>query len=370
MQNDLEEWADVRKSFVSMQMSQEQTHSILSIVSGVMKLGNVIFEGKNIDGQDNAADIPPAGLETLKDACHLLFLDDYQKVADNLRTTVKMIGKDEVTVRVQQHEAVTLCQSLGKAMFDMLFKWIIQTLNKTIQPPEMTVFMGMLDIFGFEVFEANSLEQLLINITNEFLQKNFVDIVFDRVNLHLECSNLVLQESKLYREEGVSTTELVFTDNKDVIECLIGKRASVFASLEDACVAKGGTDQSFYSSMTRSLEANRSFKKPAGGDRDMKFLIVHTIAEIEYSAADFISKNMDLLKAELTEVAQASPNDVVREMFSGIVVERGKLAKGQLIASQFLRQLDQMIGIIMVRLDSLQSNFPCCRARSHISFAA
>eukprot|EP01056_Protomagalhaensia_sp_Gyna25_P005567 Protomagalhaensia_sp_Gyna_25__5566@NODE_760_length_2680_cov_63_492238_g596_i0_p1_GENE_NODE_760_length_2680_cov_63_492238_g596_i0NODE_760_length_2680_cov_63_492238_g596_i0_p1_ORF_typecomplete_len866_score208_02Myosin_head/PF00063_21/1_9e186TniB/PF05621_11/0_0065TniB/PF05621_11/76TniB/PF05621_11/1_3e04ABC_tran/PF00005_27/0_0049AAA_22/PF13401_6/0_091AAA_22/PF13401_6/9_1e02AAA_22/PF13401_6/2_2e03AAA_16/PF13191_6/0_12RNA_helicase/PF00910_22/4_7RNA_helicase/PF00910_22/2e02T2SSE/PF00437_20/0_2AAA_19/PF len=332
--DDVEEMDLVRKSLVSMQLSPTEIHAIFSIVAGVLKLGNVEFVGKNIDGADDAAELEPKSMETLREACSLLFLDDFQKVADGLRTTFKQIGGEDVMMRVQKRDAYLLCASLGKAMYDTLFKWIIKRLNATIEPERFDKFMGMLDIFGFEIFEDNSLEQLLINITNEFLQKNFVDIVFER-------------ESRLYREEGVSTTELVFTDNKDVIDCLIGKRNSVFACLEDGCVAKNSTDVNFHSNMKQVLGSNKCFEVPQGGDRDLRFIIVHTIAEIEYSAQGFIGKNMDILKAELTEVAQASPNPVVQQMFEGIIVERGKLPRTQLIASQFLIQLDTMMKIIM-----------------------
>nr|AAQ88311.1 myosin B [Gregarina polymorpha] len=333
--DDVADWEEVQQSLVSMQLTSEDIDNVFSIVSGVLKLGNVQFDGETIDGQDNAAKLDSANYELLREACSLLKLDDVEKVATGLCTTVKTIGNEQVTVRIQKPEAALLCQSLGKAMYDYLFKWIITRLNRTIEPEDgFREFMGMLDIFGFEIFDKNSLEQLLINITNEFLQKNFIDIVFER-------------ESKLYRDEGVSTAELVFTDNKEVIETLIGKRDSVFAVLEDSCINKGGNDASFYSLLCQTLGTTRAFRKPQGGDRDLIFTVGHTIADINYCAQNFVSKNSDLLKAELTEVAQDSSSSIVAEMFAGIPVERGKLAKGQLIASQFLKQLDEMMGIIL-----------------------
>ena len=45
-------------------------------------------------------------------------------------------------------------------------------------------------------------------------------------------------------------------------------------------------------------------------------------------------------------VDQASGNPVVRALFEGVKVERGKMAKGSLIGSQFLAQLNKLMSLI------------------------
>ena len=56
-----------------------------------------------------------------------------------------------------------------------LFDWLVELINSSIACSD-TVHktIGILDIYGFESFDTNSLEQLCINYANEKLQQHFV----------------------------------------------------------------------------------------------------------------------------------------------------------------------------------------------------
>lgn len=330
--DDLAEWADVQKSFESMRISDEDKASIFSIVSGVLLLGNVEIGTEARPGVPDAACLDDANRALLKEACELLFLDP-ALVEEGIVTKISKAGGEEVRGSWKQTEAGMLKDSLSKGMYDKLFDWIVRKLNITIEPPTgFQHFMAMLDIFGFEVFKNNSLEQLFINITNEMLQKNFTDAVFDR-------------EQKLYREEGVSAADLVWTTNQEVMEVLTGKKKSLMTALEDQCLAPGGSDEKFLTTAHATLKGSPKLIKPKVG-ANINFMIEHTIGQISYNATGFLFKNKDVLRAELVEVVQRSPNPVAAGTFEGVVVERGKLAKGQLIGSQFLGQLNELMSLI------------------------
>ncbi|KAF1774757.1 GAF domain-like [Phytophthora cactorum] len=120
-------------------------------------------------------------------------------------------------------------------------------------------FIGILDIFGFEVFPKNSFEQLCINFANETLQQQFNDYVFKA-------------EQREYESQGVDWKYIEFCDNQDS------------SKLYRAC----GSHPRF--------EASR-IQRARG-----LFTVVHYAGHVEYSSDGFLEKNKDVLHQEAVDM--------------------------------------------------------------------
>jgi myosin V len=76
-------------------------------------------------------------------------------------------------------QATDARDGLVKNIYSKIFDWIVSMINYNIKPVENhSMFIGVLDIFGFEHFKFNSFEQLCINYANETLQQQFNEFVF------------------------------------------------------------------------------------------------------------------------------------------------------------------------------------------------
>lgn len=70
--------------------------------------------------------------------------------------------------------------AFAKAIYDRLFTWIISRINRAIlfrgskTQARFNSVIGVLDIYGFEIFDSNSFEQFCINYCNEKLQQLFI----------------------------------------------------------------------------------------------------------------------------------------------------------------------------------------------------
>jgi myosin-5 len=69
--------------------------------------------------------------------------------------------------------------SLAKVIYSKMFDWLVTAINNAIgEDKDCAASVGVLDIYGFESFEFNDLEQFCINLANEKLQQHFNHHVF------------------------------------------------------------------------------------------------------------------------------------------------------------------------------------------------
>ena len=59
-----------------------------------------------------------------------------------------------------------------------MFDWVVEQINCALKAStKHHVFIGVLDIYGFETFDVNSFEQFCINYANEKLQQQFNQVI-------------------------------------------------------------------------------------------------------------------------------------------------------------------------------------------------
>lgn len=147
-------------------------------------------------------------------------------------------------------------------------------------------FIGILDIFGFEILQRNSFEQLCINFANEKLQQQFNESIF--VNEQME-----------YQAEGIPVPEIVYLNNQDVIDLFAKRPNGIFILLEEFSLLNRKMDaNNIVSNFNRCHEGHNSAYGINKFDKT-DFVIHHFAGDVAYSATDLLKKNNDALQEDL-----------------------------------------------------------------------
>lgn len=95
--------------------------------------------------------------------------------ADALRARRISVRNQVTVIPLEPAAARDSADALAKALYQHLFEWLVMTMNQKLSSDlsRSRRYIGILDIFGFENFKANSFEQLCINYANEKLQQQF-----------------------------------------------------------------------------------------------------------------------------------------------------------------------------------------------------
>ena len=73
-------------------------------------------------------------------------------------------------------------------------------MNRAIKIDKDEINTGILDIYGFEIFDTNGFEQFCINFVNEKLQQIFIDLTLRAEQVRLGHHHYLLRERACWHE--------------------------------------------------------------------------------------------------------------------------------------------------------------------------
>ncbi|XP_046677744.1 unconventional myosin ID, partial [Homalodisca vitripennis] len=284
--------------------SSAEVGTLWQVVAAVLHLGNVTFA----TSEDQ---VSIKNKEALRRASKLLFVEDSE--LQRALTERVIAARGEVMQKTHTlTEAEYGRDALAKAVYDRLFTWIVGKINSAIDiagARHRGTVIGVLDIYGFEVFDANSFEQFCINYCNEKLQQLFIELVLK-------------QEQEEYQREGIEWQNIEYFNNQIICELVEAPHKGVIATLDEACLNVGKvTDELLLEALDKKLVTHQHYSSRQTKPMDKmlqhktQFRIRHYAGDVIYNINGFLDKNRDTLFQDFKRLLYNSTNPVIKGMW-------------------------------------------------------
>ncbi|KAJ3836083.1 P-loop containing nucleoside triphosphate hydrolase protein [Lentinula raphanica] len=311
--DDREEWNALKAALDVVGFSPSEQFDLFRIVAAILHIGNIVITSTRAD---DAVMPDPSQAERV---CHLLGVPPAEFTRAVLRPRV-LAGREWVTQARTGQQALDELAALSKTLYEKSFGLLVDRINQALdRPSSKSTFIGVLDIAGFEIFDVNTYEQLLINYTNEKLQQFF--------NHHM----FVLEQEE-YSREGIKWDYVNFgldlQPTIDLIESSGNAGAiGILSCLDEECIMPKATDATFTHKL-HSLWAGPASdpddpqQNHPGRDKyeparfEQGFLVQHYAAKVEYRTDGWLEKNKDPLNDNLTRVFASSTERYVSSLFA------------------------------------------------------
>ncbi|CAL8380173.1 unnamed protein product, partial [Gadus morhua 'NCC'] len=317
--------------------TSEETLTAYKILATTLHLGNLTF---GVDG-DVILIQNPKVVSVIGEL--LSTPEDNVEKALLFRTVAT--GRDVIDKQHTAQEAGYGRDALAKAMYERLFCWIVGRINDVIEVKNYdarvhgkNTVIGVLDIYGFEIFQNNSFEQFCINYCNEKLQQLFIQLVLK-------------QEQEEYQREGIPWKHIDYFNNQIIVDLVEQQHKGIFSVLDEACMNVGKvTDEVFLQGLNGKLAKHVHYtsRKLSPTDKglefDRDFRVKHYAGNVVYSVVGFIDKNKDTLFQDFKRLLYNSSNPVFKAMWPEGKLRITEVTKRPLTAATLFK--NSMISLV------------------------
>ncbi|WPK25200.1 hypothetical protein PUMCH_002504 [Australozyma saopauloensis] len=300
--NDAKDFKETLDAMRVIGLNEAEQDNIFRMLASILWIGNISFVE---DEQGNAA-IRDESVTNF--VAYLLQVDAQTLVKaliERILTTSHGLRRGSTFhTPLNIVQATATRDALAKGIYNNLFEWIVERVNLSLKDQAENYekkSIGILDIYGFEIFEHNSFEQICINYVNEKLQQIFIQLTLKA-------------EQDEYVQEQITWTPIDYFNNKVVCDLIEATkpRPGLFAALNDsiktAHADSDQADQVFAQRLVPLADGNRYFE-----DRRGKFIIKHYAGDVAYEVAGMTDKNKDNMLRDLLELLSCSQNTFITE---------------------------------------------------------
>ncbi|KAL8988606.1 MAG: hypothetical protein Q9177_002349, partial [Variospora cf. flavescens] len=297
--DDASDFKDTLNAMKIIGLSQAEQDDIFRMLASILWIGNIAFRE---DDNGNASITDQSVVE------FVAYLLEVEAAHVNKALTLRIVETARggrrgsvYEVPLNPAQAMAVRDALAKAIYFNLFDWIVERINASLKARgSVKNSVGILDIYGFEIFDKNSFEQLCINYVNEKLQQIFIQLTLKT-------------EQEEYAREQIQWTPINYFDNKIVCELIEEKRPpGVFAALNDACATAHADPSAADQTFAQRLNA---LSNPHFQPRQGQFVVKHYAGDVSYAIEGMTDKNKDQLLKDLLNLAGGSSNTFVHTLF-------------------------------------------------------
>ena len=295
--DDSEDFQRLNEAIDFIGIQSMERDGVFQLLASILHLGNICFRSRS--SEDNTALFK--SMEALDICCSQLQVSkDRLKLALTNKRTVTRGEEFHTPFTVEQ--ALDARDALAKALYSHLFNWLVMKINSIVyvSNSKYSASIAVLDIFGFEMFQINSLEQLCINYANEQLQFYFNQYIF-----HLE------QEE--YMKEKIDWKTIEFRDNQSCIDMISKYPSGLLHILDDESHFPKGTDESFLNKCHHEHGQHSNYIHPK--QKVLVFGVRHYAGSVWYNVEYFLDKNRDVLRIDFVNILQDSKLELISNIF-------------------------------------------------------
>jgi len=332
--NDPQDFADVTNALQVCDFSEEEQEALFEVVASVMHLGNVGFT-------EEGGKAVVHGEEHVNNMSELLGCSP-SDLLNALQNRSIHAEQQKVITPLSRDQAVYARDALAKGIYERLFSWLVKKINKSLSSrnAEKKTVLGLLDIYGFEIFESNSFEQFCINYCNEKLQQLFIQLTLK-------------SEQEEYLSEGIEWEPVQYFNNKIICDLVEALPIGIISLLDEECLRPGeANDKTFLDKLSKNLGGHPHFLSHSTGSSQQKktilreeFRLIHYAGEVTYNATGFVEKNNDRLYRDLKEVMCRTTNLIASSCFPKSELESKK--RPHSAGTQFKSSLAKLMDILL-----------------------